>query len=123
MENEVAWVSDKNTTDTTFTTIPVPKHKIVKEALDINEIPDYWIPPLVEDLPVSEAEINKNEKCKASLPSTRCEEWSTLRQMKPSTSRLTRLAASSWGCLPANIPAKEEDVPERYSKINSSMTK
>ena len=123
MENEIAWVSNKNTTDITFTTIPVPKRKIIKKPVDVEQIPNHWIPPFVEDLPVSEAVINKNEKCNASMPSTRCEEWSTLRQMKPSTSRLKKPASSSWGCLPTDIPTKEENVPEKYSKINSSMTK
>ncbi|EDV23670.1 hypothetical protein TrispH2_002450 [Trichoplax sp. H2] len=123
MENEVVWVSNKSTTDSTFTTIPVPKYKIIKEPVDVNQVPDYWVPPLVEDMPISEATINKNEKINPSEASTRCEEWSTLRQMKPSTTRLSKVASSSWGCTPPNIPAKEEKTPERHPKINSSMTR
>ena len=87
-----------------------------------NTIPTYWIP--VPDIPMKYFSRSKEEKeIHISAPSSRCEQWSTLRQMLPSKGHSWHTLAPKWGTSHLRPPTWSAKRPRRFPHINSEMTK
>ncbi|CAH1242922.1 uncharacterized protein LOC118432492 [Branchiostoma floridae] len=101
--------------------MPVPRHKPLQ--LDrLPGAPPYWVQP-------SEVSLRKVTRATeetapyVSTTSTRCEEWSTLRQMLPSRGRPLRNGPPDWGTAMADPPNMTSSQQRRFPIINSSMTR
>lgn len=71
-------------------------------------------------------DISRRSEEKQTYPSyriTRCEDWSTLREMLPSSGRPEKVSSEHWGTSITEPPAMVPDYPKRHPAINSAMSK
>ncbi len=119
--NETVWVTKRYIPTDLRVNAPVPRHKLL--APDVKQLPrpaDHWIPPRLEPRTSSG---KRESTIYSSQPSTRCEEWSTLRQMLPSAGRPMRIRPPNWGTGAAQPPMLNNDIQRRFPHINSPMTR
>lgn len=119
-ETETVWVTKRYVPTDLRSTAPVPRHKLLaSKSLPIPE--RHWIP--AGDPPLRSFERSTSAFIYRSHPATRCEDYSTLRQMLPSYGSIRKINPPSWGTslsLPALI---SERPPKRFPLVNSPMTR
>lgn len=123
--NDVVWVNRRYTPTDLRTTTPVQRWKFVVTSTRpkiSSEIPDAW---KYHVEPPSELFARDKEEMRLMPYShaTRCEEWSTLRQVLPSRGQINRLAAPRWGTGSSSTVQFTRETATRFPHINSPMTR
>ena len=118
-ESETVWITKRYVPTDLRSLAPVPRHKLlVSKQLPAAE--GHWIPNL--DPPLRSFERGSSA-IYPSHPSTRCEEYSTLRQMLPSSGSFVGQSPPNWGTSYAFPPINIPRPARRYPIINSPMTR
>ncbi|CAH1791022.1 unnamed protein product [Owenia fusiformis] len=120
-DEETVWVNKRYIPTDFRSTAPVPRYKIVAPNL-LPEPPRYWV-PLGEASLKTFDRAGDEESIYPSQPSSRCEEWSTLRQMLPSRGRPYRHSPPNWGTGASAPPQWTGKNQGRFPHINSPMTR
>ncbi len=123
--NEQVWVNRWYTPKDLRSTAPVQRHKFLAQPQTASgSLPTYWV-PLAEAPLKSFSRASEEKRIQTSDPASRCEQWSTLRQMLPSRGHCEywHKKTSKWGSGSSLAPAWSSTKPKRYPHINSSMTK
>lgn len=120
--NDVVWVNKRYIPIDLRSTAPVPRCKFINPS-QFPPVPDAWKHSV--HLPIQHYSRHLEErKFYPSSPSTRCEEWSTLRQMLPSKGRPLKQLPPRWGTNPSTpIDFVKQSNDARHPHINSPMTK
>ena len=85
-------------------------------------LPSHWVP--LSEAPLKSFSRAPEEKhIHESAPSSRCEQWSTLRQMLPSKGHCVRHQPPKWGTGLSTEPKWSVKKQKRFPHINSPMTK
>lgn len=120
--NELAWVTFRYTPAKLRVQGPTQSQKFLKISTPTPGIPPYWVTTPTAPLK-SFSRADEESEIIGSYPSTRSQEWSTLRQMLPSQRAYVKQSPPSWGISDALVlPSIASRQPKRYPKINSSMT-
>lgn len=123
--NKVVWVNQRYTPTDLRSTAPAQRWKfmVTPQHENFARIPDPW---KQEVEPPSKLFARDGEELRLmpSSHATRCEEWSTLRQMLPSRGQLDKVASPRWGTggLQSSLQFRRE-APTRFPHINSPMTR
>lgn len=121
-QNQLVWVTRQYNPLDLRDVQPVPRHKIVvPKTLPLTPTEEHWVP--VGDPPLRSFERGRSDLIFASYPSTRTEEWSTLRQMLPSRGAAHKVRPLSWGTGLGTPPFILDRAPTRLPKVNSPMTR
>ena len=121
--NELVWANRRYTPDDLRSSTPVQRHKFLSTALsDLSSLPSHWV-PLSEAPLKSFSRASEEKEIHTSAPSSRCEEWSTLRQMLPSNGHSLRHRPPKWGTGLSTPPCWSARKPKHFPHINSPMTK
>lgn len=118
---ETVWVTKRYIPTDLRVSAPVPIQKLM--APDVKELPrpaDHWLLPRLES---KSNRLNRERYVYTSQPSTRCEEWSTLRQMLPSAGGPVRIGPQNWGSGASAPPNVTPELNRRFPHINSPMTR
>lgn len=118
--NETVWVTKRYDPQDLRVLAPVPRYKLVVSKLP-TPAEQHWVP--VTDPPLRSFERDRERIMYASFPSTRSEDWSTLRQMLPSRGSAHKVKPPSWGTDPGFPPYLCDRAPTRLPKVNSPMTR
>ncbi|XP_002731026.1 uncharacterized protein LOC100374962 [Saccoglossus kowalevskii] len=118
---ETVWVSKRFIPTDLRSTAPVPKHKPMVSR-EYQQLPSYWVPLGEPSLKVIDRGYEERE-IYASQPSTRSEEWSSLRQILPSRGTCRRGYPPNWGTGIAVPPPTSPYKETRFPHINSPMTR
>lgn len=118
--NETVWVTKRYDPQDLRVLAPVPRYKLVVSKLP-TPAEQHWVP--VTDPPLRSFERDRERIMYASFPSTRSEDWSTLRQMLPSRGSAHKVKPPSWGTAPGFPPYLCDRAPTRLPKVNSPMTR
>ena len=122
--NEVVWGNRWHNPLDLRSETPVHLNKLTAQSLDQLALSDHWeqkpaCPPLQ-----SFSRSNEERAVYSAVPSSRCEQWSTLRGMLPSRGHCVRhQQPPRWGTSESSIPSWSASPPKRYPHINSPMTK
>jgi len=120
---ETAWVIKRYTPIDLRATAPVPRHKpVVTDAAKLPAPLSEWVYP-AEASPYVYSRRREEREIFHSYPSTRCEEWSTLRQMLPSRGRTVLQRPANWGTDLSLAPYTTNYPPKTFPHINSPMTR
>ena len=126
-QNSLVWVNRWYTPKDLRSTTPSQCHKFLAQPQPtLSNIPSHWIPidnSISEAPPRSFSRSHEERRIQTSHPSSRCEEWSTLRQMLPSRGHCSRHLPPKWGTGHSAPPTWADRVPRRFAVINSPMTK
>ncbi|XP_072164288.1 uncharacterized protein [Diadema setosum] len=118
---ETVWVNKRYIPTDLRSTAPVPRHKLLAPR-QLPQAERGWVPMGEASLrQISRA--NEEKELYVSQPSTRSEDWSTLRQMLPSTGRPLRFSPPNWGTGHAYAPPMIGHRQTRFPHINSPMTR
>jgi len=124
-DGSTVWVTKRYKPTDLRVTAPVPRQKLMApEVKDLPRPADHWMPPRHASWHTSAA--SRDHEANAiyrSQPSTRCEEFSTLREMLPSNGRPVRSRPPNWGTWYAQPPHLQSDNQRRFPHINSPMTR
>ncbi|EDO40281.1 predicted protein [Nematostella vectensis] len=123
-KSEVVWVKKRYTPKDLRSNAPVPRSKFVYETeqLDTSKVPQHWKRDVEPSLKTYSRHMEENSWYPSSQ-ATRCQEWSTLRQILPSYGIPNRVIAPRWG---TGLPDSPHFVPateKRFPHINSPMTR
>ncbi|XP_033095376.1 uncharacterized protein LOC117099953 [Anneissia japonica] len=118
---ETVWVNKRYIPTDLRSTAPVARHKLMTPD-QLPQAEKHWVPDGEQSLrSISRA---SEETCiYRSQPSTRSEQWSTLRQMLPSYGTPIRKGPPNWGTGMALPPVVTPKKQSRFPHINSPMTK
>ncbi|XP_074662326.1 uncharacterized protein LOC141914862 [Tubulanus polymorphus] len=119
--SDTVWVNKRYIPTDLRSTAPVARHKPLAPPLEALPRPaGYWIPPSDASLRAYDRGVTLH----ISSPATRCEEWSTLRQIYPSRGHAQKSAPPSWGTGQGLPPSMSAFPPTtRFPHINSPMTR
>ena len=121
--DELVWANRWYTPEDLRAIAPVQRHKFLAQPKpDLSSLPPHWV-PLCEAPLKSFSRAAEETEVHASTPSSRCEQWSTLRQMLPSRGHCIRHMPPKWGTGFATPPSWSHNTPRRSPHINSPMTK
>lgn len=118
---DTVWVNKRYIPTDLRSTAPVARHKLIA--------PRCLPPSKKEWIPIGEASVRDFSRAReetdihASSPSTRCEEWSTLRQLLPSRGRSLTHSPPNWGTGAAYPPEMLGRKQTRFPHLNSPMTR
>ena len=118
----MVWVTQRYTPTDLRVTAPVPRHKPM--AVDVKTLPvppAHWLNP--RELSPWEYTRETSSLNYQSHPSTRSEEWSTLRQMLPSSGRPCKTRPPNWGTGYNRPPSMTSNHLQKFPHINSPMTR
>ena len=120
--NELAWVKRWYSPDDLRTLTPVQRHKFVyQHPCSLASLPAHWVP--LPEVPLkSFSRAGEEKEVHASTSSSRCEQWSTLRQMLPSKGHCTKPSPPKWGTGTSQPPGRVSKKPRRFPHLNSPMT-
>lgn len=125
---ETVWVTKRYTPTDLRVSAPVPRHKPI--AADVKTLPvpeSHWLTPREPSPWAYTREIDSLKGASSfrysSHPSTRSEEWSTLRQMLPSSGSPSRHRPPNWGTGYAPPPSMESRCQNKFPHVNSPMTR
>lgn len=121
--DETVWVTKRYIPTDLRMWAPVPRHKLI--AQDVKQLPapdEHWIPPK-SATPWNFSREHEETRKFVSTPSTRCEEWSTLRQMLPSRGSSGRVRPPNWGTGYSQPPYMTQLSQRSFPHINSPMTR
>ena len=103
---------------------PVPRHKPLSPDVKDLPVPEkHWIPQSRVNPTKGHYRDRPEEYMFPPSPSTRCEEWSTLRQMLPSRGRPYKVYPANWGTGLASPPKMSSQPQTYFPHINSPMTR
>lgn len=123
--NDVVWVTKRYIPSDLRVSAPVQRHKPM--AVSVRSLPrpeKHWVPTSEASLRAYQKENSKPMTYRfVSQPSTRCEEWSTLRQMLPSGGWPCSLRPPNWGTGYGPPPKTADKLQRRFPHINSPMTR
>lgn len=120
-ESTAVWVNKRYIPTDLRHTAPVPRCKLMCQrptGLPSSEM--HWMKP--GPVPLSSFQ-RENGRVFISHPSTRCEEWSTLRQMLPSRGYPLVTSPPNWGTGNNLPPITGATTLNRVPKVNSPMTR
>ena len=120
---QTVWVIKRYIPTDLRSTAPVPRHKPLAPSAKLLPTPDdHWIPP--GDInPRYYSRDHEEPEIYASAPSTRCEEWSTLRQILPSYGRPRSVMPPNWGTGFSKPPQMIGLNQRKFPHFNSPMTR
>ena len=119
----LVWVNRWYTPDDLRAVAPVQRRKFLAQPPpSLSSLAPHWVPP-TEPALKSFSRAADEKEVYASDPSSRCEQWSTLRQMLPSRGNCKRHIPPKWGSGFTSPPSRSLDTPRRFPHINSPMTK
>ena len=118
--SDIVWVTKRYDTKDLRVTAPVPRHKLYVIELPLAE--SHWISPK-DASPWSYFRAHEEASKFASSPSTRCEEWSTLREMLPSRGSSAPSERPNWGTGHSESPYLTTGKQTRFPHMNSPMTR
>ncbi|WAR20532.1 hypothetical protein MAR_002370 [Mya arenaria] len=119
-EVETVWVTKRYTPLDMRSSAPVPRHKLLAPR-QLPAAERHWIPSM--DPPLRSFERSRSDFFYKSHPATRCEDYSTLRQMLPSRGSIGKLNPPNWGTHLSLPPLISENAPRRFPLVNSPMTR
>lgn len=119
-EVETVWVTKRYVPTDLRSTAPVPRHKLVAPRT-LPAVERHWLPTM--DPPLRSFERSTSAVIFPSHPSTRCEDYSTLRQMLPSRGSSFCLNPPNWGTSYSLPPLIAERPTKRFPMVNSPMTR
>lgn len=125
-QNDLVWVNRWYTPEDLRGSAPAQRHKFLSQPHpSLSAIPAHWVPLNNSDeTPLkSFSRSHEERRIQTTHPSSRCEEWSTLRQMLPSKGHCGRHLPSKWGTGTSTPPTWTNRTPRRFPVINSPMTK
>ncbi|KAK7103650.1 uncharacterized protein [Littorina saxatilis] len=117
---QTVWVTKRYNPQDLRVLAPVPRHKLVVSKMP-TPAEQHWVP--VTDPPLRSFEHGRSHLIFASYPSSRSEDWSTLRQMLPTSGCPFKVRPPSWGTGQGPPPMQFERAPTRLPKVNSPMTR
>ena len=122
-QNELVWVHRWYTPEDLRSSATTQRHKFLAQAQPgLTTLPAHWLkqndPPLR-----AFSRSHEERRIHTSHWSSRCEEWSTLRQMLPSRGHCRRQSPPKWGTGISTPPGRGRTMPKRFPAINSPMTK
>ncbi|KAH9509255.1 hypothetical protein Btru_046594 [Bulinus truncatus] len=122
---EVVWIIKRYDPNDERTIAPVPRYKyFVTKPRPLSSIDRYWIPRNETPLTVFKERTFADTKVfHLSHPATRSQEWSTLRQMLPTFSSVSRVEQQNWGVSSSDVATSVMKMPERLPHVNSCFTK
>ena len=124
--NDVVWVNKRYIPTDLRSNAPVPRSKFVYEQNAPSslsaKIPQHWKQDVNQSLKTFSRHLEE-EKWYPSSQATRCEEWSTLRQMFPSKGIPERQTNPRWGTGLPLSPHFQLGTEKRFPHINSPMTR
>ncbi|XP_039272315.2 uncharacterized protein LOC120346619 [Styela clava] len=115
---QVVWVANSYDPLDLRSTIPVSRHKFLNET-------GRQLPKINKTIECRSKRGKRYEKSDIypTMPSTRCEEWSTLRQMLPSQGSPLKPFPPNWGTGVTPKPPLSSSLQCRFPIINSPMTR
>lgn len=121
--DNLVWVNRWYTPDDLRAVAPVQRHKFLAQPQSSRaSLPSHWVPPSEAPLKSFSRAADETDVY-SSAPSSRCEQWSTLRQMLPSNGHCMRHIPPKWGTGCTSPPSRAQRTPRRFPHINSPMTK
>lgn len=119
-EVETVWITKRYAPTDLRLSAPVPRHKLLApRQLPVPE--RHWMP--AGDPPLRSFERTISAQIYRSHQSTRCEDYSTLRQMLPSEGSIRRINPPDWGTSFSLPPLPIGPPPKRHPLVNSPMTR
>lgn len=120
-EFDTVWVTKRYSPTDQRVQVPVPRYKLLRSAI-LPPVEKDWVPP---SNPPLRSFHRTQSKIYAPFPSTRCEDFSTLRQMLPSSGSVHKERPPNWGTghVYAHLPIVSERAPTRFPRVNSPMTR
>ena len=123
-DQSLVWVTKRYIPTDLRVLAPVPRHKpLSPDAKDLPAPQKHWIPQSRVTPSRGHYTERIQEKIYHSSPSTRCEEWSTLRQMLPSRGRTAKVYPENWGTGLTSPPSMSFERQSNFPHINSPMTR
>ena len=121
---DICWVSRRyNPTDLRHTA-PVPRFKLAGLAnVHAPVPPSHWVAEVEAPLRSFSRAPEERPGGYTSSPSTRSEEWSTLREMLPSRGWSLPKKPPRWGLGGTDPPIRTDLKQRRFPHTNSAMTK
>ena len=120
--NDVVWVNKRHDPQDLRSNAPVQKSKFIcEQPVDIS-VPEHWKRETQPALKTFSRHFEE-EKWYPSSQATRCEEWSTLRQILPSKGVPDRVICPRWGTGMALPPRLHPQSQKHFPHINSPMTR
>lgn len=121
LDPQTVWITKRYVPTDLRTTAPVPRHKLMASK-DLPSAVPHWIP--ISEPPLRCFERNRARVIYPSHQSSRCEEWSTLRQILPSWGGgLFKQSPPNWGT-GIGLPTTQLERPKkRFAIVNSPMTR
>jgi hypothetical protein len=123
--SEVVWVNKRYCPLDMRSSAPVPRSKFLLEqrtSEEISAIPTHWKKDVEPSLKTFSRHLEE-EQWYPSSQATRCQEWSTLRQILPSRGIPDRLIAPRWGTNITNNMNFQPSTERKFPHINSPMTR
>ncbi|XP_002131682.3 uncharacterized protein LOC100182412 [Ciona intestinalis] len=119
---ETVWVSRPYDPLDSRDSAPVPRHKTLDSPRPVHDLPKEWLP--LRERSLRETTRRSEEKhIYPSLRTTRCEDWSTLREMLPSRGRPKRIEHPKWGTGLGGSPVMTVEQDKRNPIITSAMSR
>ena len=120
---ETVWVVMRYTPQDLRATAPVPRYKpLTPSTTSLPQPAKHWI-PAKQSPPANFTRDAEETNMYRSTPSTRCEEWSTLRQMLPSHGPGVCLRPPSWGVSPSIGPPRPVGIQRDFSRMSTPMSR
>lgn len=120
--NDVVWVNKRHDPQDLRSNAPVQRSKFICDPPVATTVPEHWARETQPSLKTFSRHLEE-EKWYPSSPATRCEEWSTLRQMLPSKGVPSRSIYPRWGTGMALPPPFHPKSQKHFPHINSPMTR
>ncbi|ESO90126.1 hypothetical protein LOTGIDRAFT_204264 [Lottia gigantea] len=117
-DSSLVWVTKRYIPTDLRVSAPVPRRKIVTSEL----------PPLDRNWKIASDQSlrsfeRRDDRVYLSHPSTRSEEWSTLRQSLPSRGTMFKPNPPNWGSGYSGTSSFSGNRPKRFPLVNSPMTR
>ncbi|CAL1533885.1 unnamed protein product [Lymnaea stagnalis] len=122
-DSEMVWVTQRYNPLDERVRAPVPRHKLfVPRTTPLPESERYWIPKSTTS-PTTFGNAHRSNFMFVSHPATRCEDYSTLRQMLPTYSNIVRVDQAKWGVSGSMTERQTARMPLRFPHVNGCFTK
>lgn len=119
--NYVSWVLKRFNPADERDLAPVPRHKILT-PLQLPRPRSFWVAGRTPRPHSFDRSSEEQPHVFRSAISTRCEDWSTLREMLPSRGRAVRSKPPEWEARSHVAPFMTTTSQSRFPHINSEMT-
>lgn len=119
--NDVVWVNKRHDPLDLRSNAPVQRSKFISGPPDM-AVDNHWKRETQPSLKTFSRHLEE-EKWYPSTQATRCEEWSTLRQMFPSKGVPDPVISPRWGTGLPLAPRFHPKNQQRFPHINSPMTR